>query len=189
MSQSLFTTLVLVVFFAPLVPLIVVGLQAYLKWFRLNTDDYDKMWRWISFSEPETGQQKHLTKGRKQSMLWGLFRVESAEVCYFRLHSSTTPLGTIGRITWDGQEIHVEGRISRWTLAFPVLIGLWLGLTVLAVYLFSGEPIEWRRVGIVVLKMPTLVSVVCSLSLLFASLIERIFFKRAYRDLKTRIWQ
>ena len=115
-----------VLFFGPVLFVTLIGIRDLRRWWRLEVDQYHKWWRWISFTEPLRGQQNHLPQGQNHKAHGYVFRLDEKNVCCFRLPFGLSPLGTIGQITWDKHEIHVEGRISRLTLISPVIIALGL---------------------------------------------------------------
>ncbi|MBK6431274.1 MAG: hypothetical protein WAW03_00490 [Anaerolineae bacterium] len=175
--------------FAPLVLIILMEARDLRRWWRLEIDQYHKWWPWIRFTEPELGQQNHLAQGQNHKARWCVFRLEEKQLCRFRLPFGLSALGTIGQITWDGHEVHVEGRISRLTLVSPFILAAWMAVVMGTIYLRSTPDFRlWSLFAIIG-------GVAVGMCILFAGIyllhgvFERVYFRRAYREIKLRIWQ
>ena len=182
-------TTLIILMFGPIVPITIIGFREFLKWWRLEIDQYYKWWRWIYFTESESGQQQHVAKGQNHNARWCVFQVDKKQSCRFRLHFWFSQLHTIGLITWDGREIYVEGRISRLTLASPLIAALWLAVIMGMAYLRSTVDPKLLPLLAISGGFTAGVCIMFGVMYLLLSALERVYFRRAYREIKAHLWQ
>jgi hypothetical protein len=180
--------LLIVLFIAPLIALIPWYLRAWKEYRRPTTEVFQKWRPWLRFAEPETGQQNHLPNNRELKTKSAVFWIEGPHLCLFRLRFGLGSLGSIGQISWSGTEIHVEGRVSPLTIAGPFLIAACLDVFVIAAYLLGETTYNLETLVVLVGVITTVVLITYGLVLLIGVIFERMYFRRAYREIKTRIW-
>lgn len=185
MSDS---TLLIIIFLAPM--LIIVPLYfRFWKDYRRPTATVFGKWRpWLKFTEPEIGQQNHLARNKEHKTKSAVFWIEGTHLCLFRLRFGLGTLGATGQICWDDGEIRVEGRVSPLTILGPFLTAAWLDLFVVAAYLLSGTTYSAKSLISLVGVITVVVLVIYGLTLLIGAIFERMYFRRAYREIKERIW-
>ena len=181
--------ILLIILFAPILLLCVITIRDLYKWWRLEVDGYHKWWTWIRFVEPEPGQRNHLAKGRIYKARWCVFRLEDKQTCRFRLPFGMSFLGAIGQISWNEHEIRVEGRVSRLTLATPGILAAWAaGVSGIIYVRYDHELTPWPL--FVLVGGATLFTFVFLGGIyLVQGVFERVYFRRAYREIRSRIWQ
>ncbi len=185
MSDVVFIILLL----SPMVVLEALDLREWLRARRWEfVPSFDRWRTWIRFIEPQPEHQVPLAKDREQKGVWSDFRFEENQSCRFRLRTASSRFCTVGQITWDGREIHVEGRMSRLRLASPVISALWMMLAFVAAYARMNPETTMSMLLVATGLVITFVVISFSLTYVIYRVSERTCFMKAYREIKSRLW-
>ena len=98
-------------------------------------------------------------------------------------------LGTIGQISWNEHEIRVEGRVSRLTLATPGILAAWTAGVSGIIYLRSDHEVTPWPLFMIVGGVALFTFILLGGIYLVQGVFERGYFRRAYRELRSPIWQ
>lgn len=175
-------------FFAPLIALIPLYIRFWKDLRRPTAAVFEKWRPWLTFTEHPAGQQNHLPRNQAQRTNSAVFWVAESQRCFFRLRFGLGGLGAIGRISWHDEEIRIEGRISPLTIAWPWIIVIWFDVFVAAAYLLDEAPHNVKTLVSLVGLITAILIVTFGLVYLMQAFLERLYFRRAYQEIKGRIW-
>lgn len=175
-------------FFAPLIALIPLSIRFWKDLRRPTAAVFEKWRPWLKFTDHPAGQQNHLPRNQAQRTKSAVFGVAESQRCFFRLRFGLGGQGAIGQISWNDEEIRVEGRISPLAIASPWIVVAWFDVFVVAAYLLDEAPHNIKA-------LVSLVGLITAIMLgglgpvyLMQAFLERLYFRRAYQEIKARIW-
>jgi hypothetical protein len=180
--------ILLALFFGPLLAMAPFYIRDYRAWQRPNAEAFARWRRWMSFSEPISGRQNHLPRNKESKTRSAVFWMEETRLCRFRLRLGLSTLASTGQITWNEQQILVEGRISPLQILSPLLFVLWFDLFVVAAYLLDETAHNPGTVLKLLASMTVWVGLLLGAIFLLSVWLERRRFRQAYREVKARIW-